>query len=269
MRRKLDELNLLDNFLFGKVVTDPETGEKFSRKLLKIIFQRDFGNLTVVPQKVYYGSDTDLHGARLDVYLEEEDVASIYDVEPDRKESEKESLPRRVRFYHAKIDSISLKSGQSYDALKNVIIIMILPFDPFNEELMCYTIRNMCEERPDMPYDDGARTIFLYTKGKGGSRELEELLYYIENTTEDNAVNEDLSDIQQMVRKVKQSEEVSLEYMRLMEDEQWLREQGRKEERVNTERERQRADAAEQRADTAEAEVKKLKEELQRLKNAR
>lgn len=105
-------------------------------------------------------------------------------------------------------------------------------------------------------------------------KELEEFLHYMEDTTEGNAVNEDLSDIQQMVRKVKQSEEVSLEYMRLMEDEHWLREQGRKEERANTERERlraesaeQRADTAEQRADNAEAEIKKLKAEIQRLKN--
>lgn len=70
-RRKLEELNLLDDFLFGSMVTYPEIGEKFMRELLKVIFQRDFGKLKVIPQKVYYGSNTDKHGARLDVYLEE------------------------------------------------------------------------------------------------------------------------------------------------------------------------------------------------------
>ncbi|MBQ4537772.1 MAG: hypothetical protein II994_09195 [Lachnospiraceae bacterium] len=68
-RKKLEELNLLDNFLFGSMVTHPEYGEQFSRSILQIILNRKFDKLTVIPQKVYYGSDTDLHGARLDVYL--------------------------------------------------------------------------------------------------------------------------------------------------------------------------------------------------------
>lgn len=50
-RRKLEELNLLDDFLFGSMVTYPEIGEKFIREILRIIFKRDFGKLTVVPQK--------------------------------------------------------------------------------------------------------------------------------------------------------------------------------------------------------------------------
>ena len=66
-KRKLEDLNLLDDFLFGSMVTHPKVGEKFVREILKTIFGKDFGKLTVVPQKVYYGIDTDKHGARLDV----------------------------------------------------------------------------------------------------------------------------------------------------------------------------------------------------------
>lgn len=130
MRKTLKELNLLDDFLFGTLLTYPELGEKFSRVLLQTIFQREFGKLTVIPQKIYYGSDTDQHGARLDVYMEEEDaarVSSVYDVEPDQPHGRlnKETAPRRLRFYHALIDSQCLKSGESYLALKNVIVIMM------------------------------------------------------------------------------------------------------------------------------------------------
>ena len=89
-RRKLQELNLLDDFFFNIMLNYPEIGEEFSRQILKIIFRRNFGKLQVIAQKVYYGSDTDKHGARLDVYLEEEDAGSallnastIYDVEPN------------------------------------------------------------------------------------------------------------------------------------------------------------------------------------------
>lgn len=70
-KRKLEELNLLDDFLFGTMVSYQGIGEEFRRMLLKIIFGKEFGRLIVVPQKMYYGNNTDLHGTRLEVHLEE------------------------------------------------------------------------------------------------------------------------------------------------------------------------------------------------------
>ena len=275
-RRKLEELNLLDDFLFGSMVTYPEIGEKFTKELLKTIFQKDFGKLKVIPQRVYYGSDTDRHGARLDVYLEEEEadgLATVYDVEPDKNDDLEDQIavPFRVRFYHAKIDSNSLRSGESYLKLKRVIVIMIMPYDPFGMDRMIYTIRRKCEEEPDMPYEDGARTLFLYTKGKRGNppEELRQLLHYMEDTRIENARNESLSSIHEMVEVVKHDREVSLEYMKVAEREEMLIRKGIKQERVNTERERQRADVAEQRADIAEQELERVKKELEELKRSR
>lgn len=60
----------------------------------------------------------------------------------------------------------------------------------------------MCVEEPEMPYDDGAQTTVLYTKGTKGddiSEELRQFLNYMENTTQTNAVNDTLKDIQKMV----------------------------------------------------------------------
>ena len=262
-RRTLKELNLLDDFLFGSMVTYPGIGEEFSRKLLKIIFQKDFGKLIVIPQKVYYGSDTNKHGTRLDVYLEEdfaEDVlpaaTTIYDIEPDNKDGAAyvSALPKRVRFYHAKIDARSLKSGESYHTLKNVIIIMIMPYDPFNLDRMIYTIKNMCLEEPDMPYEDGAKTLFLYTKGTKGnpSEELKQLLQYMEHTEDSYAINDELRKIQHMVDIVKQDEEVSLEYMKIFEREEMLIDKGRRLEQENTRKAELRAAEAEQKVASAE-----------------
>lgn len=255
-KRSVEEMNLLDDFLFGKMVTYPEIGEKFSRELLKVIINKDFTKLKVVPQKIYYGSDNEHHGTRLDVYLEEEgetmvipsEDESIYDLEVDKNNKKKsiQVLPRRVRFYHAKIDSVSLKSGESYRNLKSVIVIMIMPYDPFGQNRMVYTIRNLCEEKPEMTYDDGAKTLFLYTKGIEGnpSRKLKQLLHYMEQTEEENAMNDSLKAIQKMVEVVKTDEEVSLEYMKIFEREEMLLEegieqgieQGRAEERANTQK---------------------------------
>ncbi|MBP3474836.1 MAG: hypothetical protein J6K48_00735 [Lachnospiraceae bacterium] len=143
MQKKLEDMNLLENFLFESVLSYPEIGEKFGKKLLEIIF----GRLKVFPQKVYPGSDTNLHGARLDVYFEEED------------------------------------------------------FDPFGRDRVIYTIKNRCIEDPDMPYEDGAVTIFLYTKGIHGvvSETLRQLLTYMEDTTMENACNDDLQEMHRMV----------------------------------------------------------------------
>ena len=283
-RRTLEELNLLDDFLFGSVVSYPGIGEQFARILLRIIFQKEFGKLTVISQKNYYGVDTDKHGARLDVYLEETasgdslENVTIYDVEPEKKSSEKvvTALPKRVRFYHAKIDAENLKSGTDYHTLKNVIIIMITPYDPFGLNRMVYTIKNGCVEEPQMPYDDGATTLFLYTKGTAGNppKELRQLLLYFENTTKSNASNEDLKEMQAMVETVKRDKEVSIGYMKTFEMERFLldqgreegREEGRKEERVNTERERKIAARERKRAEAAEEELRLLREELRRLK---
>lgn len=59
-------------FSFNALLAYPEYGRKFCRKFLKILFGREFKNLNIVTQKSYGGRDTGLHGARLDVYIEEE-----------------------------------------------------------------------------------------------------------------------------------------------------------------------------------------------------
>lgn len=233
-KKKLEDMDLLDNFLFGSLVTYPMLGEEFTRKFLKIVFGREFKNLLVIPQRVYYGDDTNLHGARLDVYVEEkpEDAAcsvqtAVYDIEPDKNKDAAVALPKRVRFYHAKLDSKSLAAGTDYNSLKNVIVIMITPYDPFGLGKMIYTIKNHCVEVPDMEYEDGATTLFLYTKGKQeGAAEVEQLLHYMEDTRDVNAVNADLMEIHKMVGIVKKDAEVSVEYMRMLEDIEILMKQG-------------------------------------------
>lgn len=245
MRKKLEELNLLDDFLFGTIMSHPLYGERFARILIKTILNRDIKILKIVSQQNYYGQDTDRHGARLDVYIEEENGSlqgevstnNIYDIEPDRNNDKaaKDSLPKRVRFYRAVIDSKSLRSGSDYRQLKNVVIIMILPYDPFGYDRMVYTVRNRCLEEPEMKYDDGAQNLFLYTKGKNGiiSQELKDLLQYFESTTWNNAVNNPLREVQSMVDSIKHNKEVSISYMKSYERDQMIRNEGRIEGRTD------------------------------------
>lgn len=157
-----------------------------------------------------------------------------------------------------------MKSGEDYRNLKNVIVIMITSYDPFGEDQMIYTVRNMCEELPDMPYDDGSKTLYLYTKGMKGnpSKPLRQLLKYMEHTTEENAATAELQAIQKMVRDVKQEKGVSLAYMKIFEREAMLIEQGRREEREKTLAEKARADAEKAQANRLEMELQQLKKLL-------
>lgn len=225
-RKRLAEMNLLDDFLFGSVVTFPEIGEQFVRILLKIIFGREFKYLSVTAQKVLYGTDSDRHGARLDVCIEPEEReakerVTVYDIEPDRndKAEDKRTLPRRVRFYHGMILVRSLNSGAGYDKLKNVVVITVLPFDPFGLDRMVYTVKNHCMEEPEMEYEDGATTLFLYTRGTKGvkNQALEQLLHYMEESSPENAVNADLKEVHRMVEVVKTDAGTTISCVRLME----------------------------------------------------
>ena len=117
------------------------------------------------------------------------------------------------------------------------------------------------DAEPDVPYDDGAKTIFLYTRGTKGqvSEEVRQFLRYMENSTSENAVNDTLRDFHHIVETVKKDREVSVKYMKQFERDNMMRAEGReegiKEERENTERERKRADAL-------EAELKLLKSKM-------
>ncbi len=207
------------------------------------------------------------------VQINGDEIPTVYDVEPDHnhKSAEIKAFPKRARFYHAMIDRRSLKAGENFGKMKKVYVIFICDYDPFGYDRALYTIKNRCLEEPTMPYEDDAETWVLYTRGKKGniSESLRQLLSYMENTNQNNAINEDLRDIQQMVDQVKRDGEVSLRYMKWFEHDQMMYEQGRKEEQENTERERKiaererkNAEQEKKRAEAAEQFVKAAKQEV-------
>lgn len=243
--RPLEELDLMDDFLFQELLSQEGDGEEFCRILLSTILGKNIRQVHIIPQKNILGINTTRHGIRMDAYIEDisdEDslpgiesidakvIPDIYDIEPNKR-YEKQTLPKRMRYYHGLIDTQLLAANAEYDKLPNVIIIIILPYDPFGKNRMVYTIRNQCEEDTSIPYDDGARKIFLYTKGAEGnsSNKLKDMLRYIENTTDENVTNQDIDTIHQFVKKVKHRREVGINYMKSWELERIYREEGRQE----------------------------------------
>ncbi len=96
---------------------------------------------------------------------------------------------------------------------------------------MAYTFENHCREDDTIDYDDGIKTIYLYTKGTKGnpSADLQSMLKYLETTTLDNADSEALKNIHKFVEEIRHDEEVGVSYMKACEMEKMYREEGRME----------------------------------------
>ena len=221
--KELEDMNLVDNFLFGTAVSNEEYGPLIAGTILETIFHRKIKIKNVQSEKVVWPTNPELHGIRLDAYIEEEaaavELGNIYDIEPEKKSGEKTLLPKRCRYYHNRIDENQLKAGKEYYLLPTVWVIFITTFDPFSENRMVYTIRRRCVEEPEMPYDDGESTLFLYTKGTNGNPpdDLRDLLRYMNETTSENACNPSLKRVQDCIDKIKQNPTVRREYMDLQE----------------------------------------------------
>ena len=275
--KNLAEMNLVDNFLFGTVMDHEEAGKLVGKTILETILHREIRIKSVNPEKTIWSSDTDFHGIRLDAYIEEEGTADIspgnvYDLEPDQKVGEKKKLPKRCRFYHSNIDLRLLQSGDSYDKFPSAMVIFITTFDPFGENRMVYTIRNHCVELPEMDYEDGAVTIFLYTKGETGNppEDLQVLLKYLSETRTENACSPELNQIQGMIDEMKKDPRIRRRYMDMKEyiererreavEEALIEEKEHLEaEKHRADEEKRRADEEKCRADAAEAEVLRLR----------
>ena len=214
-KKSLQDLTLLDRFLFAEVMEDPKTFEN----ILSIILGEDI-SIKGRPQSEHENRTSPLkRQVRLDVWAEDETDA-VYNVEAQKENTK--NLPHRSRFYQALIDSKLLNPGEvDFSNMKDCYSIIIAPFDLFGRGLYQYTFQMTCAET-GQPLEDGATRIFLNTHGKNSediSPELKELLYYMEHTTEEISCSTSrLQEIKNHVNIVKSSEEIGVKYMQEWEE---------------------------------------------------
>ena len=214
-KKSLQDLTLLDRFLFAEVMEDSKTFEN----ILSIILGEDI-SIKGRPQSEHESRTSPLkRQVRLDVWAEDETDA-VYNVEAQKENTK--NLPHRSRFYQALIDSKLLDPGEvDFSNMKDCYSIIIAPFDLFGKELYQYTFQMTCNET-GQTLGDGAIRIFLNTHGKNPkniSPELKELLYYMEHTTEDVTCSTSrLQEIKDHVNVVKSSEEIGVKYMQEWEE---------------------------------------------------
>ena len=210
----IQELNLADNFLFGKVMSDSEICRMILEKILNIPIKKV--EFPVTRKTIDIAHDG--VGVRLDACINDEQD-TIYSVEilccGD------EELLRKTRYFQCNIDSGIILLGEESTKLKKSYIIFICTFDPFSDGRHLYTFENRCVENLSLTLGDETAEIFLSTKGKKDDvdDEMKDFLAYIENST-DTCVQQTSSPLVKAIHKrvteIKLDKNMELQYMTLL-----------------------------------------------------
>lgn len=227
--KTIQQLNLEDDFLFAKVMSDKEVCRKVLEKILGVSIRE----VSVPATQKTINTLYDGKGIRLDVYLNDNE-GTVYNVEMERGKHRKATLPKRSRYYQGNIDLDIISAGEDYKKLKKSFVIFICTFDPFGDRRHLYTFENKCVENPSLTLGDETTKIFLNTKGNmhDVDPEMQEFLSYVENTTDDfasQARSPLIKEIHKKVTEVKESKEMEVEYMTLLQRDRENIELGREE----------------------------------------
>lgn len=215
MGRKLRELTIKDDFMFGAVMSDPEN----CRELLEMILGISIDRIEVSKEKsmVYH---PEYKGVRLDVYARDE-KNTCYNVE--MQASRRPVLGKRSRYYQSQMDMEMLQSGRDYEELPKSFVVFICDFDPFGKELYRYTFKMKCEEDVNVKLEDARQIIFLSTQGKNREEVPKELVTFLEYVKADlEESQKDFHDsyvrrLQDSVQRVKANREMEERFMLLEE----------------------------------------------------
>lgn len=155
-----EEAGYSNNFIFRLAMEDTD----LCKEVLEVLLNMKIAKIAFKEHEKDYEHDKFQKGIRLDIYIQDA-AGTVYDLEMQVGEKEKQYLPCRTRYYQSKMDGDLLAKGKSYRYLKNTIIIFICTFDPFDLNLSKYTLVTQCLEAPYMSVNNKTRTIFFNTKG--------------------------------------------------------------------------------------------------------
>ncbi len=206
---KWEELSISNDFLFGKVMQNPELCKELLQRILPDL-RIDHVEYPELQKSI--NVDMDARSVRLDVYVKD-DKEVVYDIE--MQVSDTKELPKRSRYYQSMLDLQSLDKGRFYDELKRSYVIFICPFDLYGNGRHIYTFENICKEDSSILMGDEAVKIFLNAKGTldDVSDDLKAFLDYVAGKNPKDAYVERL---EEAVKEAKKNREWRHEYMTLL-----------------------------------------------------
>ena len=163
--KPVEELRFTDDFMFCRVMKNPDLCKGVIERLLGIKVERIEYPELQKEIRPYYSE----HGVRMDVYVK--DSNRIFDIE--MQTTIPEDLPRRMRYYQSMIDIDSLIAGSEYETLKESYVIFLCTKDPFGLGLPVYTFNTVCKEKNDFTLNDGINKLFFNASAFASEKNLE------------------------------------------------------------------------------------------------
>ena len=117
-----------------------------------------------------------------------------------------------MRYYQSMVDMDSLLKGQDYSELKESFIIFICNFDPFHQDLPCYTFKNLCiQDKNTELCDETTKIIFNSTAyNKEKNLEISAFLKYIKTKVPTSNLTDKINN---MVEEQKENDKFRTEYL--------------------------------------------------------
>lgn len=195
-----EELELTDDFLFGKVMRNPEICKRTIEAILNIQIEHiEYPN----EQKVI-DIASEAKSVRLDVYVKDSEH-TVYNIE--MQPTNTGEIPKRSRYYQSMIDLDLIEKGAAYSKLNRSYVIFICNFDLFKRNRCIYTFENRCIQENDLSLGDDTVKIFLNSKGDKTqvNDDLRAFLDFIDH--KEGAENDFVESLIQEIQKARENKE--------------------------------------------------------------
>lgn len=226
-KTRLDEMNLVNKFLFDESMEDLETYQA----TVSILMEDEIELLEKPETEKELRVSPELREIRLDVVSMDKEHTIYY---TEMQQNNTYNLAKRSQYYQALMDVSLLEPGSvDFNRLNNTCFILIAPFAIFGRGMYRYTFEGVCRECPDLKLGDGALRIFINTNGKNYEEFLQEFLDfmdYITSSTDEVAErskSKRIKKIHERVKQVKLSEKMGVKCMQRWEEKVMDREEGR------------------------------------------
>ena len=147
-----DKLTLADDFVFKMVLEN----EEICKKLIEMVLGKKVVRIVSLETEKTLSEGFFSHSVRFDVYVEGSDEVIDFEIQC----SPTKGIAERAREYQANIDVEQLSKGKPYSSLKESWIVFFCTFDPFEQGLPVYTVRQTYEEAHEAKYNDGTHKVF-------------------------------------------------------------------------------------------------------------
>lgn len=217
-----EELEITDDFLFGKVMRNPE----LCKRTIEVILGIEIDRIDYLEEQKTIDMSLDAKSIRLDVYVKD-GANTVYNIE--MQPVKRNNLPKRSRYYQGMIDLALIEKGEHYSKLNRSYVIFICSFDLFGKNRCVYTFENRCIEDSEISLGDETVKVFLNSRGDSThlNSNLKAFLEYMNHKKESE--NDFITMLDREVKKAKANLEWRREYMTLYIKFQEMMEEGREE----------------------------------------